>query len=72
VPTLLLRSEREPVFLPPAFHDLEKWVPDVRLVEVADAGHFMQRDQPERVNELLIAFARPVVFTTEDTEDTEK
>lgn len=56
VPTLLIHATREPVFLPSAFRDLEAWVSDVRIVEVPKAGHFVQTDQPERVNELLIEF----------------
>lgn len=58
IPTLLIHGEREPVFLPAAFEDLGKWVEDVRLEHVARAGHFVQTDQPERVNELLIEFAQ--------------
>lgn len=57
VPTLLIHAMREPVFLPSSFRDLDAWVTNVRTVEVARAGHFVQTDQPERVNELLIEFA---------------
>lgn len=57
-PTLLIHGVKEPVFLPASFEDLDRWVANVRLEHVERAGHFVQRDQPERVNELLIEFAR--------------
>jgi pimeloyl-ACP methyl ester carboxylesterase len=34
------------------------WVPNVRLERLAEASHWVQNDQPERVNELLIEFLR--------------
>ena len=58
VPTLLIHASGEPVFLPASFEDLGRWVADVRLEHVERAGHFVQTDQPERVNGLLIEFAR--------------
>lgn len=58
VPTLVIHGEREPVFLASAFEDLGEWVSDVRLVHVPRAGHFVQTDQPERVNELIIDFGK--------------
>lgn len=58
MPTLILWGEREPVFLASGLEDIGQWVPDVRIVRIADAGHFVQRDQPERVSELIIGFAR--------------
>jgi pimeloyl-ACP methyl ester carboxylesterase len=32
------------------------WVPNARVEWVAEAGHFVQAEAPERVNELLLAF----------------
>ena len=37
-------------------HLLLNEVPDLRIARVAKAGHFIQNDAPERVNELLIEF----------------
>lgn len=36
---------------------LPRWVPNVRVERLPEATHWVQHDQPERVNELLIAFA---------------
>jgi pimeloyl-ACP methyl ester carboxylesterase len=35
-----------------------RWVPNVRVERVPDAGHFVHLDQPERVNTLLLDFLR--------------
>jgi epoxide hydrolase 4 len=56
VPTLIIWGEREPVMLPSTLEGTEEWVPDVRIVKVARAGHFAQHDQTEKVNELLLEF----------------
>ena len=58
VPVLILWGEREPIFLPPTIEDLDAWVANVRVERIAGAGHFLQRDAPERVSELLIGFVR--------------
>ena len=57
VPTLILWSEHEPVFLASALEDMDAWVRDVRIERIPDAGHFAQTDAPERVTQLLIEFA---------------
>lgn len=56
-PTMIIWGENEPVFLASGFENLERWVRDVRVERIAKAGHFVQRDAAERVNELLIGFA---------------
>jgi len=57
-PTLIIWGEREPVFLSSGLENLDRWVRDVRIERIARAGHFVQRDAAERVNELLIELAR--------------
>lgn len=57
VPVLIIWGEREPVFLPSGLDDLNAFVSDVRIERIARAGHFVQRDAPERVSELLCEFA---------------
>jgi len=56
VPVMILWSEREPVFLDSTLEDLGAWVTDVRIERIPGAGHFVQHDARERVNELLIEF----------------
>jgi pimeloyl-ACP methyl ester carboxylesterase len=58
VPTLIIWGENEPVFLPSGLENIAQWVSNVRIERIADAGHFVQRDAPERVSELIIHFAR--------------
>lgn len=58
VPTLILWSEHEPVFLRSTLDDLDEWVTDVRVEKIPGAGHFAQRDAPELVAKLVIDFAR--------------
>ena len=57
-PVLIIWGQREPVFLPSALEDLAEWVADVRIERIPKAGHFVQRDAPERVSELIGEFAR--------------
>jgi epoxide hydrolase 4 len=58
VPVLIIWGEREPVFIPDTLLDLEEWVPDLRIERIPRARHWVHHDAPERVNELLIGFAR--------------
>jgi len=58
VPTMIIWGEREPVFLESGLENLDRWVSDVRIERIPNIGHFVQRDAPDRVNELLIDFAR--------------
>lgn len=58
IPVLLIWGEREPVFIRETTEDLGEWVPNLRFEPVPRIGHFVQHDAPERVNELLVEFAR--------------
>lgn len=58
IPTMIIWGEREPVFLPSAVEDIGQWVPNARIERLPGIGHFAQHDAAERVNELLIEFAR--------------
>lgn len=57
MPVLILWGGREPVFLASALEDLDAWLTDARIERFPRAGHFVQRDEPERVSQLLIEFA---------------
>ncbi len=57
-PTLIIWGENEPVFLPSALEDMERWVTNVRIERLPGIGHFAQHDAPERVSELIAEFAR--------------
>ncbi len=56
LPALLVWGENESVFTRATTEDFGEWVPNLRVARVADAGHFVQTDQPEIVNELLVGF----------------
>ncbi|HVS29816.1 MAG TPA: alpha/beta hydrolase [Thermoanaerobaculia bacterium] len=59
IPTLLIFAKHEPVFTRETTEDFDEWVPNLRIARVARAGHYVQTDQPEIVNALLIEFLRP-------------
>jgi epoxide hydrolase 4 len=58
VPTLLIWGERDPVFTLATTENFRDYVPNLRLERIAEAGHFVQTDAAERVNELLVEFLR--------------
>ena len=55
-PTLLIWGERDRYLVPELTRGLEDWVPDLRVERLPGATHWVQHDEPERVNELLLQF----------------
>jgi pimeloyl-ACP methyl ester carboxylesterase len=49
VPTTLLWGERDQALLPGLLDGLERWVPQMRLLRVPEASHWIVHEQPERV-----------------------
>jgi len=58
VPTLFIFGERDPVFMRETADGFGDWVPDVRVVRIPEAGHFVQTDVADTVNALLVEFLR--------------
>jgi pimeloyl-ACP methyl ester carboxylesterase len=56
VPTLLIWGERDPYLGPRLTEGLEPWVPNLRLVRLRDASHWVQNDAPDEVNRLMLEF----------------
>jgi pimeloyl-ACP methyl ester carboxylesterase len=56
VPTLLLWGEHDPYLSSGLTERLGPWVPDLRVVRLPDASHWVQNDVPDRVNRLMIDF----------------
>ena len=56
IPTLLIWGQRERVFIPQVLEGMDEWVPDLRIAKIAGAGHFVQTDEPEIVNDILLDF----------------
>jgi epoxide hydrolase 4 len=57
-PTLLVWGERDPALSVRLTHGLEERVPGLRVERIPSAGHWVQHEAPERVNELLLDFLR--------------
>jgi pimeloyl-ACP methyl ester carboxylesterase len=57
-PTLIIWGDGDPVFTLETLNDFSEHVPNLRIERIATAGHFVQTDAPDRVNELLIDFLR--------------
>jgi pimeloyl-ACP methyl ester carboxylesterase len=53
VPTTVLWGERDHALLPGLLDGLERWVPDLRLVRVPEATHWIAHEQPALVAELV-------------------
>lgn len=69
LPTLVLWGERDVALLPELANGLERWVPGVRVVRFPRASHWVMRDEPVRVNNLLIEFLSGEVPSAEAGRD---
>jgi pimeloyl-ACP methyl ester carboxylesterase len=49
VPTTVLWGERDRALLPGLLDGLERWVPDLRIVRVPEASHWLVHEDPARV-----------------------
>jgi pimeloyl-ACP methyl ester carboxylesterase len=56
VPVLLVWGERDSYLSLRLTEGLSAWVPNLRVVRIADASHWVQNDAPQRVNRLMIDF----------------
>lgn len=56
VPSMVLVADSDPVLPSSLVVGMERWVPDLRIEDVADCGHWTQQERPEIVNRLLIDF----------------
>jgi pimeloyl-ACP methyl ester carboxylesterase len=59
-PTLLVWGERDKYLVPALTRGLEPWVTNLRVHRLPHATHWVQHDEPEEVNRLLLAFLRGV------------
>lgn len=58
IPTMMMYGSRDHLFAPELYEISREWIDDVRIEVVPGAGHFVQHDAPEVVNELLVSFLR--------------
>jgi epoxide hydrolase 4 len=56
VPTLVIWGERDAYLGAELAEPEPKWVPDVKVERIPTASHWVQHEEPGRVNELLIEF----------------
>ncbi len=54
--TLLVWGERDKVLGKEQTYHLSQWVPNLRVEYLPDSGHFVQQEQPEQVNRLILDF----------------
>jgi pimeloyl-ACP methyl ester carboxylesterase len=54
VPTTVLWGERDQALLPGLLDGLDQWVPDLRVLRVADASHWIVHEQPALVADTIL------------------
>ena len=57
-PTLVLWGELDPYLGVESLDGLERWVDDLRIQRFSTAGHWLNQQEPARVNEALLEFLR--------------
>jgi pimeloyl-ACP methyl ester carboxylesterase len=55
-PTLVIWGERDRYLVPELASGLERWVPNVRVERFPRASHWVQHEEPGRVNQLIVEF----------------
>ena len=55
-PTLVIWGEHDIALDIALTHGLEQWVDDLQLQYLPESGHWVQQEQPEQVNDLLLTF----------------
>jgi pimeloyl-ACP methyl ester carboxylesterase len=63
-PTLLIWGEHDIALGIELTHNLDEWVPDLTIRYLADSGHWVQQEQPEKVNRYLLDFLAARTGTT--------
>lgn len=58
IPLLLIWGEQDPVFVPEVTERFDEWAPNLTLVRIREASHFVQSDAPEAVSRHLVDFLR--------------
>lgn len=56
VPTLVIWGDRDPALLPDLLEGLDEYVPDLRVVHIPEATHWIAHEYPARVNALIREF----------------
>lgn len=57
-PTLVLWGRRDPFLSPRLSEGLQPWVPQLEVVQIAEAGHWLHVWHAQQVNQAMLAFVR--------------
>lgn len=57
-PTLLIWGEHDIALDIGLTYDLEQWVENIQVERLPDSGHWVQQEQPDKVNQLMLEFLR--------------
>ena len=60
IPTLIIWGDKDRSLGRELAEPDRDWVPDVRVERIAEASHWVQADDPERVNQLIVDFLEPI------------
>lgn len=55
-PTLLIWGEQDVALGIELTHGLEQWIDNIQVERIPDSGHWVQQEQPDKVNQLMQAF----------------
>lgn len=55
-PTLLIWGEQDIALGIELTTGLEQWVNDIQIKRIPDSGHWVQQEQPEKVNQYMLEF----------------
>jgi epoxide hydrolase 4 len=55
-PTLLIWGEQDVALGIELTHGLEQWIDNIQVERISDSGHWVQQEQPDKVNQLMQAF----------------
>ncbi len=56
IPTLLIWGEQDIALGIELTYGLEQWVDNIQVKRIPDSGHWVQQEQPDKVNQLMLAF----------------
>ena len=57
-PTLLIWGEQDIALGIEMTYGLEQWVDSIQVKRIPDSGHWVQQEQPDKVNQLMLDFLR--------------
>ena len=56
VPVLMVIADRDPVLPATLVEGMDRWIPNLTVVPIEEAGHWVQQERPAEVNAALVEF----------------